>query len=83
MSRITYRDEYGDVRPEFGYTLADAVEKLAHYEDLEEQGYKMVNIDKVVEQLEKELYYEMEPMQIAFDQGIRTAIEIVKGETNE
>jgi hypothetical protein len=38
MSRITYRDEYGDVRPEFGYTLADAVEKLAHYEDLEEQG---------------------------------------------
>jgi hypothetical protein len=38
MSRLTYRDEYGDVRPEFGYTLADAVEKLAHYEDLEEQG---------------------------------------------
>ena len=36
MSRITYCDEYGDVRPEFGYTLADAVEKLAHYEDLEE-----------------------------------------------
>lgn len=38
MSRLTYRDEYGDVRPEFGYTLADAVEKLAYYEDLEEQG---------------------------------------------
>lgn len=27
-------------------------EKLAHYEDLEEQGYKMVNINKIVEQLE-------------------------------
>ena len=46
MSRITYRDEYGDVRPEFGYTLADAVEKLAHYEDLEEQG-RLIPADKI------------------------------------
>lgn len=38
MSRLTRRDEYGDVLPQFGCTLADAVEKLAHYEDLEEQG---------------------------------------------
>ena len=28
--------------------------KLAHYEDLEEQGSKMVNIDEVVKQLEEE-----------------------------
>ena len=38
MSRLTRRDEYGDVLPQFGCTLADAVEKLARYEDLEEQG---------------------------------------------
>ena len=38
MSRLTRRDEYGDVLPQFGCTLADAVEKLAYYEDLEEQG---------------------------------------------
>jgi hypothetical protein len=33
--------------------MAEAMNKLAHYEDLEEQGYKMVNIDKIVAQLEE------------------------------
>ena len=28
-------------------------EKVQYYEDLEEQGYKMVNIDKIAEQLEE------------------------------
>lgn len=37
-------------------TIIEIYEKLAHYEDLEEQGYKMVNTDKVVEQLLKNAY---------------------------
>ena len=39
--------------------IRDAFNKLAHYEDLEEQGYRMVNIDKVVEQLEAIQNFEM------------------------
>ena len=33
--------------------LAEWLKELQHYKDLEEQGYKMANIDKVVEQLEE------------------------------
>lgn len=34
-------------------SLEEMLEKLAHYEDLEEQGYRMVNINKIIEQLEE------------------------------
>lgn len=58
MERLTYRYENGiahlietELKDACEYCY-DAAQKLAHYEDLEEQGYKMVNIDKIVEQLE-------------------------------
>lgn len=35
---------------------AEWLKELQHYKDLEEQGYKMVNTDKVVEQLLKNAY---------------------------
>ena len=61
------------------------IQKLAYYEDLEEQGFKMVNIDKVVEQLEEESWsvgcsFAPKENRTA---NIKTekAIEIVKGGT--
>ena len=36
--------------------------------------------DKIVEQLEAELYGDLDAIRVAFDHGIRTAIEIVKGD---
>ena len=36
---------------------AEWLKELQHYKDLEEQGYKMVNINKIVEQLEDVSYY--------------------------
>lgn len=56
-------------------------EKLSHYEDLEEQGYKMVNTDKVVEQLLKNAYKVTEKntnLEHAVI-GLIDAIKIVKG----
>lgn len=64
--------------------------KLAYYEDLEEQGYKMINMDNVVEQLE---YIKMrhfltmantgdDNLDFAYEyvgNALDTAIEIVKG----
>lgn len=41
------------------------------------------DVDKVVEQLEAELYNELEPIKTAFNFGINKAIEIVKGGGNE
>lgn len=55
-------------------------EKLSHYEDLEEQGYKMVNIDKIVEQLEDaSCYIEDGDGHAGHLVFTDEAIEIVKG----
>lgn len=57
--------------------IRDAFNKLAHYEDLEEQGYRMVNIDKVVEQLKQE---QKNPNSYVYAwDAYEKAIEIVKG----
>ena len=65
MGRLTERDKYGlwvstqhmtgqDTWIETYEEMLPAIIKLAHYEDLEEQGYRMVDIDKVVKELEKD-----------------------------
>lgn len=47
-------DLYGEECPWYKKCYERQIfEKLKHYEDLEEQDYKMVNIDKIVEQLEE------------------------------
>lgn len=101
MSRLTKcfadRDEYGHnschggCESCNGVLCGDALEiikKLAHYEDLEEQGYKMVSINKIVEQLEIEknvvkslitprggkAFYE------GTIRGLNKALKIVRGE---
>lgn len=65
------------------------IDKLTHYEDLEEQDYRMVNINKIIEQLEeleKEYPYKVvgEPETYSqYNEGwsdcIDRAIGIVKG----
>lgn len=55
-------------------------EKLKHYEDLEEQGYKMANINKIVEQLEDvSCYIEDRDGHAGHLVFTDEAIEIVKG----
>ena len=62
--------------------LAEWLKELQHYKDLEEQGYKMANIDKVVEQLENASCYiedgDGHSGHLVFTDE---AIEIVKGGT--
>lgn len=58
--------------------------KLAEYEDLEEQGYRMVNIDWVMNELEERRDYQKEfavdkNFRIGVVNGFNNAIEIVKG----
>lgn len=57
------------------YDVFSLFNKLGRYEDLEEQGYRMVNIDKVVERLE--VLHDL----VRLDQklAVSQAIEIVKG----
>ena len=38
MSRLTLRDKNGKANPQKKVNHQDLIEKLAHYEDLEEQG---------------------------------------------
>ena len=60
--------------------LVKLYKKLAHYEDLEEQGYKMVNINKIVEQLEDvSCYIEDGDGHAGYLVFTDEAIEIVKG----
>ena len=98
MERLTYRDNNGiadlkmtNLKDPCEY-CNNAIEKLAHYEDLEEQGYKMINMDNVVEQLE---YIKMrhfltmantgdDNLDFAYEyvgNALDTAIEIVRGGT--
>lgn len=85
MKRLTYRDKNGiadlkmtNLKDSCEYCI-NAIEKLAYYEDLEELGYKMANIDKVVEQLEGHAI-EFEAFGICSDfVELTHAIGIVKG----
>lgn len=80
---------FGNLKPTEFLQASNALDKLAHYEDLEEQGYRMVNINKIIEQLEeleKEYPYRVvgEPETYSqYNEGwsdcIDRAIGIVKG----
>lgn len=60
-------------------SIAEVFKKLAHYEDLEEQGYKMVNIGKVAKQLEDvAMKWESVHSQGGFI-DLKKGIEIIKG----
>lgn len=64
-------------------------EKVQYYEDLEEQGYKMIDVDKVVEQLknEKEIVKSLitprggKAFYEGTIRGLNKAIKIVEGGT--
>lgn len=59
---------------------AEWLKELQHYKDLEEQGYKMVNINKIVEQLEDvSCYIEDRDGHAGHLVFTDEAIEIVKG----
>ena len=80
MGRLTKRiNGIWDVDRDAGYNSLDCAEKLAHYEDMEEMGYRMVNIDKVVEQLDKLQASETPEWNDGYYSAIYEAIEIVKG----
>jgi hypothetical protein len=82
MERLTYRNSQGWAFLRRNYfSWQDAVaKKLAHYEDLEEQGYKMVNINKIIEQLEDvSCYIEDGDGHAGHLVFTDEAIEIVKG----
>ena len=95
MGRLTKYFADGD---EYGYELChggcescdgvlcgnalEMIKKLAHYEDMEEMGYRMVNIDKVVEQLEEQKipnWSASKTEKILRRRNFEDAIEIVKG----
>lgn len=57
-------------------SLEEMLEKLAHYEDLEEQGYRMVNTNKIIEQLEENYSCDVGNLKMI---SVDKAIEIVKG----
>lgn len=82
MGRLTYRNSQGRAFLRRNYLSVEDVvaRKLAHYEDLEAQGYKMVNINKIVEQLEDvSCYIEDGDGHAGHLVFTDEAIEIVKG----
>lgn len=74
-------DLYGEECPWYKKCYERQIfEKLKHYEDLEEQGYKMVNINKIIEQLEDaSCYIEDRDGHTGHLVFSDEAIEIVKG----
>ena len=85
MDRLTDRSNIGwwlsELKNEYGEyddcPIQKAVDKLAHYEDLEEQGYEMVNMNNIIAKLESHFMAEENILNMG---GYLDAIKIVKDE---
>lgn len=80
MNRLTTYDEFGEVWIDYNQCVngsRDVLNKLAYYENLEEQGYEMVNINKIIAKLESHFMAEENILNMG---GYLDAIKVVKDE---
>lgn len=67
---------FENLKPTEFLQASNAIDKLAHYEDLEEQGHRIVNINKIIEQLEENYSCDVGNLKMI---SVDKVIEVVKG----